>query len=97
MESAFVPFICAAGFLLLGYPISFLFWRWIIQKGWLSLRLVALCLSLGLGVIGTTIWLSTRDDTILIFIGIFILVGNLVILTMPRTSPSLMKLLRIKW
>lgn len=97
MEFTLMLFICAAGFLLIGYPVGFLFWRWIIHKGWLSLRLVALCLTLVIVFIGINIWIITRDDLILLLVVVLIFVGNAVILTIPKTNPSLMKLLRIKW
>lgn len=97
MNSAFTPFLCAAGFLLIGYPISYLFWRWIIQKGWISLRFVALCLSILIIFTGIIIWMGTQDDSILFLAAFFVIAGNFVILTIPKTNPSLMKLLRIKW
>src|SRR5690349_10224193 len=97
MESALMPCICAAGLILLGYPVGFLFWYWIIRKGWLSVRLFALCLTLTLLFVGLSLWIATGDKIIFWFTVVLILASNLVILTMPRTNPSLMKLLRMKW
>jgi hypothetical protein len=84
------------GLLFLIIPIS-LFSYWIRMKGWLSVRLIAFLMFLLSSGIGTGFWWFSDIHEIFIISIVIGIIGSLIILSIPRTNPSLMKILRLKW
>jgi hypothetical protein len=96
MQTNYLPFICGAGLIISIIPLSIVMF-WLTKKGWMSLRLLAVLVTVGIAAVGIVFWFFTQDNQILwLMVGLGVLAG-LSVLSMRITNPSLMKLLKIKW
>ena len=96
MEPSYLPFLFGVGFLISIVLLSMLFY-WLIKKGWLTLRLLALVIFLLISMIGVLFWFYVQDKQILYaMLGLGVLSG-LSVLSWPVISPRLVKLLNLKW
>ena len=96
MPTNYLPFLCGAGLIISIIPLSMMIF-WLIRKGWMSLRLIAVFVTIGIAAVGIVFWFFTQDNQILwLMVGLGVLAG-LSVLSIKITNPSLMKLLKIKW
>ena len=86
----FLEILCIG--LIPAIPFSIL-WHNAKKKGWNPIRILALGITLILMVFSILLWISVKDDWILI-IGVFIsLINGMVILALPILSPRIANLL----
>ena len=90
MPTNYLPFLCGAGLIISIIPLSMMIF-WLIRKGWMSLRLIAVFVAIGIAAVGIVFWFFTQDNQILwLMVGLGVLAG-LSVLSIKITNPSLNK------
>jgi hypothetical protein len=96
MDSTSLLIICAGTLIVMIIPVSVVAY-FIIKRGWLSIRLLAIVIFSLFTIVGLGFWLLTGTKQIFTILFLMAIIGSLIILVLPRTNPSLLKLLNIKW
>jgi len=75
------------------------FWRFALHRQWRYIRLLALSVSLCLGVIAVILWASTSVAELWI-LGVgacFAILVGFILLSLPIIAPEILKQLNLKW
>jgi multisubunit Na+/H+ antiporter MnhE subunit len=72
-------------------------WFWLTLTGKASVRLFAVSTSVGIAVAGLLLWILLEEEWIFILAGFMALAALVVLLSLPKINPDLVRRLRLRW